>query len=71
MKKKSQMQKRMGLGGEVEEILNQFLLEARPIWPMSQFAIVTLRNSILQKIDAYAEQPRKKEQVNGSTPDKV
>lgn len=35
---------------KIAQILDQFLLEARQIWPMSQFAIPALKGMILIEI---------------------
>jgi hypothetical protein len=35
---------------KVTQILDQFLLEARQVWPMSQFAILSLKSMILSEI---------------------
>ncbi len=50
----------------IEKILDQFLFEARPIWPMSQFAIIALKNSILQEID---KNDKKQEPVKKQEPE--
>ena len=35
---------------KITQILDQFLVEARQIWPMSQFAVLSLKSMILSEI---------------------
>lgn len=49
---------------KITQILDQFLLEARQVWPLSQFAILSVKSMILGEIKKLENPQANKEEID-------